>query len=177
MKIVPIDETQDFLKELNMFPEQIEHALDVIAECAKLDFESTADDWKRKPKFTITKSPGVREVYTEDVNYARINYGTRGPYPIEARNGRAMLIYGKNPKTNAAYGIKNDKVKEGEIFFAKKVKHPGIAPRAFQEFMWFHYANFYDVGMAVYIMGRILDGENVQPHTTGFLQEYPIKNS
>lgn len=132
MKIVPIPLDPEFLNA-DKYLAAIEHGLDLAAESVQGDFEETVSSWGTKPEFTIEKEPLTRTIGTNDENYARVNAGTK-PHLIQPVNARALRFTVPNvPKTQPNVIDSQAGSRGDEVVFARKVNHPGITPRQFDD--------------------------------------------
>lgn len=101
------------------------------------EYHRTTQTWRHKPKFE-RKQIGLRGGYatviisTDDEIYGYVDLGTRGPYPIAAKNKPLLKYRGVfRPKTIPGVIGSRAGGKTGPWVSKKQVVHPGIRARGF----------------------------------------------
>ena len=103
------------------------------------DFNRTVATWEHKPTFETKIKLGRQDpvpevtVWTDDENYARVEYGTR-PHIIAPKNAKA-LYYQEDftPKTQPRVIDSKTGGKSGNYVVRGAVQHPGFEARQFSE--------------------------------------------
>ena len=101
------------------------------------EFGRTTSTWAHKPTFTSTVtiegSKVLLVISTDSEIYRWVSEGTKGPYPIAARNAPFLAIHANEPKTRPG-SLDSGAGRHGPIVAkALVVQHPGIKARKFRE--------------------------------------------
>lgn len=143
MRVIVINEL-DLTGELTKVLQGVEAGLDIAANQIKDKFLQPTDTWNHKPEFSIESAPRERTIGTNDTNYARINDGT-APHTIRAKNKKILKGHFNSPKTRP-FNFQGQSSAEGEVFYAKEVKNPGISPRGWDELIEYEYSSEFSGG-------------------------------
>ena len=117
---------------------ELDKAQDKFAKIAKRRFQRTVTYWDEKVVFDVSKSDAkwtdiwAVGISTKNQIWNWVSGGTRGPYPIRAKN-YPVLVFKVGGKTKTKPGnVTSRKGKPGTATrTAKEVMHPGIKPRQF----------------------------------------------
>ena len=129
------------IKDLAVRPADIQRlARETVNEVLGLiedDYRSTTATWRHKPRFVKEQarqvgSKIIGRVFTDDVNYSRVNFGTK-PRVITARDKPMKFKPGYHPKTSRSLGS-GYSARSGPTLFRTSVGHRKphrITPRRF----------------------------------------------
>lgn len=115
---------KSLFKNLRAMDRAIENTLTGAALGAKEDFEATTRTWRRRPVFFIQKETRKRKVFTTNIIYFFLTWGTKVRYATMTPDFRA--------KTRTRY-IGSNKGRGGLAFISKMKPMPGIKAREFVE--------------------------------------------
>lgn len=107
-------------------------------DMAEKELGKTHRTWNHQPHWTKTISVTMREIkgeyLTDDKIYTWVSDGTSGPYSIP-KTGTALLAFpsGYTAKTTPKTLFSKSGGSYGPTVFARKVMHPGIKARKFDE--------------------------------------------
>lgn len=121
---------RDFLDSKKM-QRAVDNALTGQALSIKIDFDVTTQTWKHRPQFQITETKNSRSVFTTDKIYTIVTRGAR-PHLIVPRRAKMLRFMSKfRPKTRPGAIRSNAGFVGGVPIYARRVRHPGHAPRNF----------------------------------------------
>lgn len=112
----------------------VANGLDAAARGALVDYKVTTQTWSAKPDFVVdAPNAAERVVGTNNKRYGWINDGTaaRTIYPRRAR--RLRFMSGFRPKTTPGTIGSDRGYRGGAVVYARRVRHPGIKARNFDE--------------------------------------------
>jgi hypothetical protein len=105
------------------------------------EFKSVVLNWKHRPKFIAKMGDkggdfvlSVRPSGKEAQKWRWVSRGTKGPYPIRAKNAKTLAFrtnYKPRTKPGGVFG--GPGVTTGPWRTPVEVEHPGIEPRLFEE--------------------------------------------
>ena len=123
--------------KVDSFRFEMLRALDNIADGIEVDFEKTFETFEEQPEFkrnlSLSKGLMVVDVFTEDINYNRLNYGTE-EHIIEAKNA-PNLVYKKGYTSKTVPRVIGSRQSSyaGPTRRRKSVIHPGFMAREFDK--------------------------------------------
>lgn len=109
------------------------------------DFDKTAATWKKKPEFEKEQSNGYSVMsagyWTANEIYGYLTHGTKGPYPIPKPGNTSAKTLRFQWGGPGSYSAKTSPRRissttggpSGPMVFRKRVMHPGIKAREFDE--------------------------------------------
>lgn len=154
LRVTPILVSKDFL-DPRKIKRAIDNALDGGSLAVKVDFEVTQQTWKNKASFQIERGPNYRAVFTTDKIYTIVTRGAR-PHVIVPRRTRVLRFMSKfRAKTRPGAIRSNAGMVGGNPIYARRVHHPGHAPRDFDKTIARKWSKEFPA-----IMQRALDSES-----------------
>ena len=115
---------------------EVLNAMRKVGTQVKRDYRETTKTWRHKPKFSskvsLARGRPVLDVYTEDIIYQYVDYGTRR-HPIKAHNPSGRLHFMKTFYPKTIPGVLGSV--KGASFppwaAPQEVMHPGTKARRF----------------------------------------------
>ncbi len=111
----------------------VRQALDETSELVLRDFVATTATWNNKPAFQREPTKDGVDVYTESEIYGYVDQGTRPHDIVPVRATRLRFGANSGPKTTPGNIMSGAGRAGSPTVFARRVRHPGIAPRKFSE--------------------------------------------
>jgi len=138
---VTLTETKP-LVDVKLFERGMAEAVKKTAQAVERDFIGTTRSWTHRPVFKTKYWHGSRAVWrayvwTDDENYARINFGTRGGYQIPRSGHRKVMAfhpkYRAKSKPGSRVSIRGGSYGKRIIRTGPFTRRKGIAPRQFDK--------------------------------------------
>ena len=102
-----------------------------VTEAAKVDFQVTTQTWNHQPHFTTTANEQGGTVGTKDRIYGFVSKGTN-PHVIRPKRARVLRFRVGGRSKTVPNKIRSRRGARGSLLVhAKRVLHPGSAPRNF----------------------------------------------
>lgn len=142
-RIIPVGlDDLDFMEHLRTeVLVAVARGLDIAAEEIKVKLLEPTANWKDKPDMHIDKGNFQREIGTDHDKYTMVAHGTKR-HPISAKSGKALRFQKGSPKTRPDNFTAFQGDRSGEVYYAKKVDHPGIWPRDWDAQIEFNYGDY-----------------------------------